>query len=147
MAGFLAVPLAIYLFIDFFYRLKIISTYEYLERRFNAPTWVLTSAFFILLRITWMSTIVAATAMVMNKLTGLKVEHCIILFAATTTLYTLLGGMKAIIWTDILQFCLFMATSVPASQWLHRSSITPQCSPARALWPMSGCQINLEEGF
>ena len=109
MAGFLAAPLAIYLFIDFFYRLKIISTYEYLERRFNAPTRVLTSAFFILLRITWMSTIVSATAMVMNKLTGLKVEHCIILFAATTTLYTLLGGMKAIIWTDILQFCLFMS--------------------------------------
>jgi CRISPR-associated endonuclease Cas3-HD len=35
-------------------------------------------------------------------------------------------------------------TSVPASQWLHRFSNTPQCSTARPLWPMPGCQNNLE---
>ena len=36
---------------------------------------------------------------------------------------------------------------VPASRWLYRSCTKPQCPPARALWPMSGCQDNLEEGF
>ena len=36
---------------------------------------------------------------------------------------------------------------VPASRWLYRSCTKPQCPPARGLWPMSGCQDNLEEGF
>jgi len=57
VCGFLVVPIVIYLFLDFFYRLNSASIYEYLERRFNYPTRVLASAIFIAARLAWMATI------------------------------------------------------------------------------------------
>jgi len=114
LAGLAAIPLAIYLFIDFFYRLKVISIYEYLERRFNYPTRALGSIFFILIRVAWMATIVSATSIAVNRLTGMPRWQCIVLTAAVSTLYTLLGGMKAIVWTDVIQFILFTGGLVGA---------------------------------
>ena len=108
IAGYMSIPLVIFLFINFFYRLGLVSTYEYLELRFNAATRILASAFFVLMRLAWMATMVSATSLVVFKLTGLPVWQCIILTSVLTITYTLLGGMKAIIWTDVLQFSLFI---------------------------------------
>jgi len=113
-AGVLAVPIAIYLFITFFFRLGIISIYEYLERRFNYPVRALGSIFLILMRLAWMATIVSATSIVVNRLTGMPTWQCIVLTAAVSALYTMLGGMKAIVWTDVIQFVLFTGGLVGA---------------------------------
>ena len=108
VAGYMSIPLVIYLFVNFFYRLGLVSTYEYLELRFNTATRVLASTFFVLMRLAWMATMVSATSLVVFKLTGLAAWQCIILTSFLTITYTLLGGMKAIIWTDVLQFGLFV---------------------------------------
>ena len=107
VCGFLVVPIVIYLFLDFFYRLNSVSIYEYLERRFNYPTRVLASAIFIAARLAWMATIVAACSVTLEVLTGLNPTMCILVTAGFATAYTLVGGMKAIIWTDVIQFFLF----------------------------------------
>ena len=109
ICGFLAVPIVIYLFLNFFYRLQIASIYEYLERRFNYPTRALASVIFIAARLAWMATIVTAISLVMETLTGLEPSACIIATTVIATIYTLVGGMKTIIWTDVVQFFLFVA--------------------------------------
>ena len=54
-----------------------------------------------------MGTIVTAVSVVMETLTGLDPSICIIVTTVVATGYTLVGGMKAIIWTDVIQFFLF----------------------------------------
>ena len=107
IVGYLSLPIAIFLFLNFFYRLGIVSSFQYLRIRFNEATQRLASVFFIMLRVAWMATIVNATSIAVNKLTGLGVVQCIIVTAVLSTAYTFLGGMRAIIWTDVLQFFLF----------------------------------------
>jgi SSS family transporter len=107
LCGYLSVPIVIYFFLNFFYRLQVTSIYEYLERRFNYPTRVLASLIFVAARLAWMATIVTAISIVMEKLTGLDPKICIVATTVIATCYTLVGGMKAIIWTDVIQFFLF----------------------------------------
>jgi len=125
ICGFLCVPLAIYLFLDFFYRLQLTSIYEYLERRFNYPTRLLASVVFVVSRLAWMATIVVAVSLAIEELTGIEPAVSIILTTAIATAYTLVGGMKAIIWTDVLQFFLFtlgLAAAVALIFWKDPAS-------------------------
>ena len=120
ICGFLSVPIAVYLFLDFFYRLQVTSIYEYLERRFNYPTRLLASAVFVTARLAWMATIVVAVSLAIEELTGIEPAVSILLTTAVATAYTLVGGMKAIIWTDVLQFFLFtlgLAATVALIFW------------------------------
>ena len=112
--GFASVPVVIYFFLNFFYDLRVASIYEYLERRFNYPTRLLASLVFIVARLAWMATIVVAVSLAMEDLLGLERSLCIILSTTIATVYTLVGGMKAIIWTDVLQFFLFVLGLVGA---------------------------------
>ena len=107
LCGYLSVPIAIVLFLNFFYRLQITSIYEYLELRFNYATRMLASLIFIAARLAWMATIVTAISVAMETLTGLEPRLCIVGTTLIATSYTLVGGMKAIIWTDVIQFVLF----------------------------------------
>ena len=107
LCGYLSIPIVIYCFLNFFYRLQVTSIYEYLERRFNYPTRVLASLLFVAARLAWMATIVTAISIAMEKLTGLDPKICIVATTVIATCYTLVGGMKAIIWTDVIQFFLF----------------------------------------
>jgi sodium-coupled monocarboxylate transporter 8/12 len=66
------------------------------------------------MRLAWMATIVSATSVAVHRLTGMATWQCIVLTAAVSTLYTLLGGMKAIVWTDVIQFILFTGGLVGA---------------------------------
>jgi len=112
--SFLSMPVAIYLFLNVLYPQGIVSIFEYLERRFNLATRLLTSLFFIVLRIVWMATITNAVSIAVTELTGLAYFECIVLTAVVAIAYTFVGGMKAIIWTDVLQFCLFFGGLVGA---------------------------------
>ena len=107
LCGYLSVPIAIVLFLNFFYRLQITSIYEYLEKRFNNATRTLASLIFIAARLAWMATIVTAISIAMETLTGMDPRFCIVGTTVIATTYTLVGGMKAIIWTDVVQFFLF----------------------------------------
>ena len=107
LCGYLSVPIVIVLFLNFFYRLQITSIYEYLELRFNYRVRLLAGVIFIASRLAWMATIVTAISVAMEKLTGMEPTHCIVATTAIATSYTLVGGMKAIIWTDVIQFFLF----------------------------------------
>ena len=102
-------PLAQWLFLRFFHRLELISAYEYLERRFNLPLRTICSLLFICVRTGWMATALYATGLALTQVTGWSTASSILVIGGITTIYSALGGMKAVIWTDVAQFFVFVA--------------------------------------
>ncbi|MCI0627467.1 MAG: sodium/solute symporter [Acidobacteria bacterium] len=100
-------PLALFLFVRLFYRLELISAYEYLERRFNLQLRTVCSLLFICLRLCWMATALYATSLALTEVMNIPFWVCVLLMGGFTTLYSALGGMKAVIWTDVAQFFVF----------------------------------------
>lgn len=102
-------PIVMYLFLPFYSRFKFYTGYQYLERRFDVKVRLLGSALFLLTRGAHVAIVIYVPSIVMSLLTGLPLAACVLLTGALTTLYTTLGGMKAVIWTDVLQFSILLA--------------------------------------
>ncbi len=100
----LVAPLVILVFVPFYSRLNLYTAYEYLERRFNVKVRLFCSALFQMLRSWHVAVAVYGPALVINMVTGLEVWKCIMIMGLFTTFYTTLGGIKAVIWTDVIQF-------------------------------------------
>jgi len=85
-------------------RLNLMSVYHYLELRFHPNIRVLASAISILLQVGGrMSIVLFLPSLAMAAVTGLDVIHSILIMGLVTIVYTIMGGMKAVIWTDVIQ--------------------------------------------
>ena len=103
-------PVVIYVFIPVYSRLKLETAYEYLERRFDISVRLLASALFILLRIGWMASATYAASLVAAEISGLSQTTVIFGLGAIAIGYTMLGGLRAVMWTDVIQFFVFATT-------------------------------------
>jgi len=114
---FACVPIVNKVFMPFYSRMKLYSAYEYLERRFDVRVRCLASGIFILWRVVWMSTAVYAPSLAPWAATGGKAPliPTIVVLGLFATFYTVLGGMKAVIWTDVIQFVVLFGGMVLAS--------------------------------
>jgi SSS family solute:Na+ symporter len=101
-------PVFIALLVPFYARLNLYTAYEYLERRFNLSVRLAASALFQILRCVHVSIALYAPSLVISFVAGVPVWQCVLVMGAFTTFYTTLGGMKAVIWTDVIQFCTVM---------------------------------------
>jgi len=101
----LVAAIVIFVFVPFYAKLNLYTAYEYLEKRFDLNVRLVTSLLFQVLRGVHVAIVIYAPALVINLVTGLPVWECILLMGLFTTFYTLLGGMKAVIWTSVIQFC------------------------------------------
>lgn len=90
-------------------RLNLMSVYQYLELRFHPHIRVLSSAIAILLQLGGrMSIVLFLPSLAMAAVTGVDVITSILIMGVVTILYTVMGGMKAVIWTDFIQvFVMF----------------------------------------
>ncbi len=90
-------------------RLDLMSVFSYLETRFHPAIRMLASALCIVMQIgSRMSVILFLPSLAIATITGLDVSWSILIMGVFTILYTTLGGMKAVIWTDFVQvFVMF----------------------------------------
>lgn len=107
MNAFLNIPLVmaflITTLVPFFYRTEVVTAYEYLERRFDTKTRVLSSLLFLISRGLATGVVLFAPALVLSVVTGLDSSVSIVLMAVIAVAYTVLGGISAVIWTDVVQ--------------------------------------------
>ena len=89
--------------VPFFYRAKVFTAYEYLERRFDAKTRALTSFLFLVSRGLACGVIIAAPSVILSIVLGWSEVTTVLLMGLTTTLYTMFGGVQAVTWTDVKQ--------------------------------------------
>jgi SSS family transporter len=92
------------LFIPFLAKLNLFTIYQYLERRFGVVARSGASALFLLLRSGHLAVSIYAQALALNIITGLDIVVAVWICGGVVTFYTVLGGMKAVIWTDVTQF-------------------------------------------
>ncbi|XP_051470881.1 sodium-dependent multivitamin transporter isoform X2 [Apus apus] len=98
-----------HVFIPIFYRLRITSTYEYLELRFNKTVRVLGTVTFIFQMVIYMGVVLYAPALALNAVTGFDLWSAVLTMGLVCTLYTTVGGLKAVIWTDVFQTLVMLA--------------------------------------
>ncbi|MEL6824787.1 MAG: sodium/solute symporter [Pseudomonadota bacterium] len=109
----LVIFVVVVLFLPFFYNSGVASIYEYLERRFGIASRTTMSAIFLLTQTITSASILTATAVVITFATGIDVRVAIIGMTLVVLVYTMLGGMNAVIWTDVLQgVILFIGAGV-----------------------------------
>jgi len=99
----LVIFIVIVVFLPFFYNSGVASIYDYLERRFGKPSRVVMSLLFLLTQSITAASILTATAVVVTYVTGIDPKSAIVLMTVIVLVYTLMGGMNAVIWTDVLQ--------------------------------------------
>jgi SSS family solute:Na+ symporter len=100
---FLFTPLAVWIFLRFFYRAGTFTAYEYLGRRFGPSTRVLGSLVFIMARCLTGAMVFYASAKAFETLVGWTPELTVLVVGVITIAYSYIGGMRAIIITDLVQ--------------------------------------------
>ena len=95
--------IVIYGYLPFFRRLKLATAYEYLERRFDRRVRWFGSALFLLMQFGRMGIVLYLPAVALATVTGMSLYTCIGLMGLLATAYTVLGGVEAVIWTDVAQ--------------------------------------------
>ncbi|CAJ1054382.1 sodium-coupled monocarboxylate transporter 1-like isoform X1 [Xyrichtys novacula] len=96
-------------FLPVSYRLSITSAYEYLELRFNRATRLLATILFIVQAVLYTGIVIYGPALALSQVTGLDLWGGIISTGAVCTLYCTLGGLKAVVWTDVFQMGIMFA--------------------------------------
>ncbi|MCI5619541.1 MAG: sodium:solute symporter [Rikenellaceae bacterium] len=101
-------PIIIYLFIPFFRKLNISTAYEYLEVRFNYATRLICSLAFIIYQVGRMGVVLYLPAIAIHIVTGMNIFLCIALMGIFSIIYTRMGGIEAVVWTDALQSIILL---------------------------------------
>jgi len=114
-----------------FYRHAVgMSAYEYFGKRFGYPARIYSSIAYALGHFSKMGFVFYLLALTVSGMTGWKTDNVIILVGAITVSYTLVGGIEAVIWADVVQgfvlwfgiaiclaFLLFLPAAGPAAVW------------------------------
>jgi len=95
--------------VPFFTRAKVYTAYEYLERRFDTRVRSLASFIFLMGRAFSLGVTLAAPAVVMSTILGWQLPITIMVICVPMILYTTIGGVQAVAWTDVKQMFVVVA--------------------------------------
>lgn len=104
----LVMPIVVFIFIPFYRKLNITTAYEYLEFRFNVSVRLFGSLSFILYQLGRIAIVLYLPAIALSLVTGVDIYLCILVVGAFSVTYTLIGGIEAVIWTDVIQVIVLM---------------------------------------
>lgn len=86
----------------------ILTPYEYLEERFGPVTRTLASVIFLGSRCLALGVVIYAPSLALSAMIGLETWQSVCVIGALTTLYTVVGGVSAVIWTDVKQMTVIL---------------------------------------
>lgn len=119
---YLGLPLAMIIlsitFIPQYYQLKVYTAYQFLEERFDAKTRILTSLLFLIPRALSTGVTIAAPSIILSTLLGWDLTWTNTITAIVVTGYCILGGSKAISYTQMLQMSVVLAGMVLAGVFI-----------------------------
>jgi SSS family solute:Na+ symporter len=115
---YFGLPLAMILLsvtvVPFFYRAKVYTAYEYLERRFDVRTRSLASFLFLMGRAFSLGVTLTAPAVVMSAILGWSMPITVLVICVPMIVYTSYGGVQAVAWTDVKQMIIIVSGMVAA---------------------------------
>jgi solute:Na+ symporter, SSS family len=101
-----------FVLIPFFMRLRVVSAYEYLERRFSPGVRTFGAALFMFYCFGWMAAVVLTCSQGLAHMTGWPLWIILLCNGLVSTVYTTIGGIRAVIWTDVAQAILMLAGGI-----------------------------------
>ncbi|CAB0041680.1 unnamed protein product [Trichogramma brassicae] len=93
-----------YIFMPTFYHLQLASSYEYLELRFSRLIRLLASGLYVVSLLLYIPLVVYVPALAFSQVTGYSIHTITPVFSIVCITYTTMGGVKAVVWTDTIQF-------------------------------------------
>ncbi|XP_077390929.1 sodium/iodide cotransporter-like isoform X5 [Festucalex cinctus] len=134
--------LTAFLFLPVFFRLGVTSTNQYLKMRFGRGMQLLGSVQFLVATLLYTGVVIYAPALILNQATGLNLWSSLFSTGIICTLYTTLGGIKAVIWTDVFQIVVMFSGFVAI--FIHGTVLVG--GPAAVLEiAYNGSRINLND--
>ncbi|KAG0444518.1 hypothetical protein HPB47_013708 [Ixodes persulcatus] len=107
LSAIVAISLAAFVFLPIYYKMDITSINEYLELRFkSAVVKDIASGIFILATLLYTGVVLYGPSLALGAVTGIPVSTSILLNGLVCTFYTTIGGIKAVVWTDVVQMAL-----------------------------------------
>ena len=104
-APFMALA-AFYLFIRFYFRGRVFTPFKYLESRFDSRVRIVGSGIYLLTRITYLAIVLYSSAKVFEGAGNWPLVWTILIVGSVGITYTVMGGIRAVIWTDLIQFLI-----------------------------------------
>ncbi|XP_039493034.1 sodium-coupled monocarboxylate transporter 2 [Drosophila santomea] len=99
----LAVPTLIYIIVPVFYDNNVSNCYEYLEMRFSKRTRQLVTVTFVLNQFLMLPVYMFVPSLAFSQVTGYNIHLINTVVSSVCVFYTMLGGIKAVVWTDVVQ--------------------------------------------
>jgi SSS family transporter len=100
--------LVVWLLLPHYCRGDMVSAYDVLRLRFGGTLQRVASLTFLVARSLGGGLRLFLTALVLQKLTGMSVPASVLAVTGATLVYTFFGGMRAVVWTDVLQFVIYL---------------------------------------
>lgn len=105
-------PLVVLVFMPFYRRLNITSAYEYLELRFNLVARLIASIMFMLFQIGRITIVLYLPSLALATVSNLDIRLCITVMGTLVIIYSVLGGVEGVIWTDVAQSFVLMGGAI-----------------------------------
>ncbi|EIX8237575.1 sodium:solute symporter [Salmonella enterica subsp. enterica serovar Berta] len=105
-------PLVFYFYIPFFRKLKVTSAYEYLEARFDVRCRLFASMSFMLFHIGRIAIITFLTVLALLPFIAIDPVILVLLISVMCIIYTWMGGIEGVIWTDVIQGLLLSGSAI-----------------------------------
>jgi SSS family transporter len=97
---------------------ELMSAYQLLQQRFDRSVQRSASGLFLLTRVVADGLRLYLAALLLQQFTGWNGEASVLAIGAATILYTLLGGVQAVIWTDLIQFTIYIVGALLAAVYI-----------------------------
>ncbi|XP_029732697.1 sodium-coupled monocarboxylate transporter 1-like [Aedes albopictus] len=101
-----------YIYLPVFHNLQLTSTYQYLQTRFDKRMRLFGSILFTFATMAWLPIVIYVPALAFNQVTGVNVHLITPLVCIICIFYTCVGGLKAVVWTDVVQTVLMFGAMV-----------------------------------
>lgn len=109
---FIAVPIVTRAYIPFIRKLNVPSAYHYLEQRFNASARLFAACVFVLFQLARMGLVLYLPALALAAVTPLDTITSILIMGVLSTVYTVVGGIEAVIWIEVAQAILLFGGAI-----------------------------------
>jgi len=105
-------------FVPKFFEQEIFSPYDYMKRRIGGGAKTLATVIFTVGSILGQSVRVYVAALPLQIVTGMNIGVCVVIIGILAIIWTLMGGMRTVIWTDVMQFFLFTFGGILTLVWI-----------------------------
>uniref|UniRef100_A0A1B0GPJ7 Sodium/solute symporter n=1 Tax=Phlebotomus papatasi TaxID=29031 RepID=A0A1B0GPJ7_PHLPP len=101
-----------FIFLPVFYELQLVSSFTYLERRFDHTVKVFAGVVFILSGFLYVPLTIYVPSLAFQEVTGVNLYVIVVIVMGLCVWYTAIGGIKAVVWTDMFQLILMVASAL-----------------------------------